>query len=391
MLAAPFPSRTGGVRRWPQAGALKHWARTKVPEPSSPPILYASRQTQKNQLKLVNANEMHLSTPEESDSSVIGRRGERTFAELYERAGLRIGKPDPDMTGKDFLVEFPFARPEGAYTLDNRPIPLSFYVQVKTVTHRTNRVRINLKAAERLARESKPTFIAVVRLDKDGNTSNVYMIHIYDSILNSIRKRLREEHARESFNIGGKFTSISVNDIIPLEPGPQAVRNFVSLHVGSSMVDYANRKGKQLEELGYGDYRYKLKMRFSALPFEQFVDGFLGLRELSAETIDHFDRRFGVNLLNRELSTGTTSTVRIQPHSTGRCTLEVIGQNTGETAKVEGDIYFAPLSMIPPKFFKFRLKTAMFDMHVTLKRFHISMDNDIGNKSYSLNDIYSAL
>jgi hypothetical protein len=66
----------------------------------------------------------------------------------------------------------------------------------------------------------------------------------------------------------------------------------------------------------------------------------------------------------------------------------VIGQNTGETAKVEGDIYFAPLSMIPPKFFKFRLKTAMFDMHVTLKRFHISMDNDIGNKSYSLNDIY---
>jgi hypothetical protein len=147
------------------------------------------------------------------------------------------------------------------------------------------------------------------------------MIHIYDSILNSIRKRLREEHARESFNIGGKFTSISVNDIIPLEPGPQAVRNFVSLHVGSSMVDYANRKGKQLEELGYGDYRYKLKMRFSALPFEQFVDGFLGLRELSAETIDHFDRRFGVNLLNRELSTGTTSTVRIQPHPTGRVPL----------------------------------------------------------------------
>ena len=113
------------------------------------------------------------------------------------------------------------------------------------------------------------------------------------------------------------------------------------MHVGRDMVDYANRKKKQLEELGYDEYRHKLKIGFSPLTFEDLVDGFLGLKELSTKTFDHFDRRFGVNLLNSELSVGTTSTIRIQPQSSGRCALKVIGKNTGETAKVEGDIFFA--------------------------------------------------
>ena len=292
------------------------------------------------------------------------------------------------MTGKDFLVEFPLAAPEGAYTLDTRPIPLSCYVQVKTITCRIHRIKVNLKAAERLVKESKPTFIAIVCLDENEEVFDIHMLHVYDSVTNSILRRLREEQVRGSSNVGSKFISFNLNSTIRLGHGRQAIKEFISLHVGSSMVDYANRKEKLLKELGYDEYRYKLKMRFSALPFEQFVDGLLGLRELPAAAIDHFDRRFGISLPNHELSIGATSTVRIQPHSTGRCTFEVIAQNTRETAKVEGDIYLPSISAIPEKFFKVRLKTAMIDMHISSQNFHVSMHNDVGDKSYTLKSIY---
>ena len=209
-------------------------------------------------------------------------------------------------------------------------------------------------------------------------------------VISSILKRLREAHASKSFNIGARFIYFNFKDAVALDCGPKAVEDFISLHVGNSMVDYANRKEKLLGELGYDEYRYKLNMRFSALPFEEFVDGFLGLRELRAEAIDHFDRRFGISLPNRKLSIGTTSTVRIQPHSTGRCTLEVIAQNTGEAAKVEGDIFLPPLSTIPPRFFKFRLKTPMFDMTISAEKFNISMYNDIIEKSYTLKNFYQS-
>ena len=40
---------------------------------------------------------------------------------------------------------------------------------------------MNLKAVEHLVLESKPTFIAIVRLDKNEDVSEVRMIHVYDS------------------------------------------------------------------------------------------------------------------------------------------------------------------------------------------------------------------
>jgi hypothetical protein len=253
----------------------------------------------------------HSSARQAIDSSVIGRRGERAFEDLCERARLRIGKPEPDMTGKDYLVEFPFEDPEGIYTLDNRPIPLSCYVQVKTVTYKTERVKIYLKAAEYLIRELKPAFIAIVRLDENENVSGIHMLHVYDYVISSILKRLREEQAKKSFNLSNKSISFPVDVIAPLDCGTQAVKNLISLKVGNNMVDYANRKKAQLDELGYNDYRYQLSMRFRAMPFEDLVDGFLGLRELPTASFEHFDRRFGINLLNKSFSNDVDSQITL--------------------------------------------------------------------------------
>jgi hypothetical protein len=69
------------------------------------------------------------------------------------------------MTGKDRHVEFPFVEPVGSLTFDTRPAPLACYVQVKTLLAKNDRFEMPLSAAERLARETKPCFVAVLRID----------------------------------------------------------------------------------------------------------------------------------------------------------------------------------------------------------------------------------
>jgi hypothetical protein len=109
----------------------------------------------------------------------LGNIGEGRFRELCELAKLTVSKPSPDMTGKDFHVEFPFLEPNGSHTLDTRPAALEFYAQVKTIVAPKTRIVLSLRVAERLARDPKPTFIAVVRLQPAQSMAAYRSIAIY--------------------------------------------------------------------------------------------------------------------------------------------------------------------------------------------------------------------
>jgi hypothetical protein len=313
------------------------------------------------------------STRQSVDQSVIGRRGERAFADLCERAGLRIAKPEPDMTGKDFLVEFPFAELGGAHTLDIRPIPLSCYVQVKTIAHSTTRIKLQLKAAERLVKESKPTFIAIVCLDENENISNIRMIHVYDTIIISILKRLRQEQAKKSLLIGNKCIYFNLNCSTPLDRRIQAVRDFISINIGNGMVEYAKLKHKQIVELGYDDLnRYKLNIQFDALSPDEFVDGLLGLRDLPTLQVEHFENRFGIALRADDHSI-LRSKVKLQPNPAARCRIALTGQSSKRLALLEGDLYFPGELALNVGVRKLLVKSALINVVVDERGLNISL------------------
>jgi hypothetical protein len=324
------------------------------------------------------------STRKAIDQSVIGRRGERAFADLCERAGLRIAKPEPDMTGKDFLVEFPLAALEGPHTLDSRPIPLSCYVQVKTIAHKTDRIKLKLKAAERLVKESKPTFIAIVCLDENENVSNVCMIHVYDSIIISILKRLREEHAKKSFLIGNKYIYFNLNLSTRLAREIQAVRDFISIHISKGMIEYANSKNKQIVELGYDLNRYKINIQFDALSPGEFVDGLLGLRDLPTLQVEHFENRFGIALRADDHSIFERSTVKIQPNPAAKCRIALNGQSSKRLALLDGDLYFPGELAMNVGVRKLLVKSALINIIVDERGLNISMPETQRKDSYEL-------
>src|SRR5580704_7974872 len=126
----------------------------------------------------------------------LGQKGEHRFREICSDAELICNPSSYDRTGWDFIVEFPFDPPEHPSTLDKRRSPISCHVQVKTIWDHTSEVRMRLSSAERLAKEPKPAFVYVLRVNKALEFVDAHLIHILDDNLGGILQRLRKEHAK---------------------------------------------------------------------------------------------------------------------------------------------------------------------------------------------------
>jgi hypothetical protein len=100
------------------------------------------------------------------NSDELGEKGESRFKEFCADAKLICNKSDRDRAGWDFIVDFPFVD-QKALSLDNRVAPSSCHIQVKTVYASTRSVRLKLNMAERLAKELKPSFVFVIKVNED--------------------------------------------------------------------------------------------------------------------------------------------------------------------------------------------------------------------------------
>ncbi|MGO4660194.1 hypothetical protein AB4Z34_36430, partial [Ensifer sp. 2YAB10] len=127
-------------------------------------------------------------------SDELGEKGESRFRELCADAKLVCNKSERDRVGWDFTVDFGFSS-QGDISLDKRLPPVSCQVQVKTITSNSRSVRVRLNMAERLAKDVKPAFIFVLRVNDKNSFIDAYLLHIYGSRLEAILKRLRKESA----------------------------------------------------------------------------------------------------------------------------------------------------------------------------------------------------
>jgi hypothetical protein len=323
-------------------------------------------------------------------SDRIGNIGEGRFRELCELAGLTVSKPSPDMTGKDFHVEFPFLEPNGSHTLDRRPAALEFYAQVKTVVSPKKRIVLSLSAAERLARDAKPTFIVVMRLpagSKHGNLPeylDIYLIHVYDDVLEAILKRLRQAHATGSTNIHKQTISFVIEEENLVEFNPLAIRDRVEAYIGKSMIEYANLKHKQIVELGYEPNRFGLNIQFDALPTGELVDGLLGLRELPTLRVEHFERRFGIYLRIDDHSIFDKSTIKIEPHPVAKCYITLIGQTSTRVVSLSGNIYYPGQIAIDVGVKKCLVKSELIDIVISERGLVINLSESRNKQAYQL-------
>jgi len=298
----------------------------------------------------------------------LGRQGERKFDDLCELADLTVSAFNLDMTGRDRHVEFPFVEPTGTVTYDTRPAPIACYVQVKTLKAPNDRFRMRLSAAERLARETKPSFVCILRMNSKREFTDLHLLHFQDDVLGAVLKRLREEHVKGTIHLNRLWINFSLSRAKQISFAPQALRAAIEAEVPDGMHAYAARKQRQLLELGYDEGRYTLNITFNAVKMSEVVDGFLGLSHLPASSFATFERRFGIDLPsepNVKEAPGTTHTFKIDPTPVDDCVLTLVNLATGEKSSIRGPLYHPDIPGLEPEFIKILIRAPLFNVSFT--------------------------
>jgi hypothetical protein len=316
------------------------------------------------------------------NSDELGKKGEARFSEICSDAKLvRNPSTDHDRTGWDFIVEFDQLPPQGNTTLDTRRSPLSSHVQVKTMWNSNDRFRMRLSAAERLAKEPKPAFVYVFKVDNDLNFVSAHLVHMLDENLAAVLKRLRREEAKGTnpSRINRKYISFQASRSgRKIVPTGDAFRRAVSELCGSDLDAYIEKKRAQLETLGFEARRFQMTTTFKVESVEGFVDGLLGLRELEVTAGQTFETRFGIKLSVKEPNF-SKSVMRIQPGKADSCIITVREAPLAAPAVFSADMIFPPVSGLPKEHVKFLVKAQLFRLLIDGNKIQFSADNETIN------------
>lgn len=270
-------------------------------------------------------------------SDELGEAGETLFANLCVRAGFTCNKSNRDRTGWDFVVEFPMAGPD-AGALDAR-LPTACAVQLKS-TASAGPVKLSLSAIERLAKDSRPAFVVVLRLTPEGEPRTGYLIHLLGPALARVLHRLRTAHAQGRFDLNKlTITFDPVRFGARFSPSPDAFTDALRRACGQDPAAYSREKQRQLDELGYEDGGLEAEALFWVESADHLSDVVLGLQPLKPDQLRAFDRRFGIRLPYAGKALDGLEELRIEPPSMGRCTVSIRGVGLSPAAVFEAEMF----------------------------------------------------
>jgi hypothetical protein len=299
------------------------------------------------------------------NSDQLGQKGEARFREICSDAGLTCNQSTYDRTGWDFIVEFPFQLPDLQSTLDKRYAPISCHVQVKTMWESNDEFRMRLSSAERLAKETKPAFVYVLKVNEQLEFVSAHLVHMLDENLAAVLRRLRQEQAKGVHSIERvnkktiSFRASRSGQV--LYPTGQALRKALGSLCGPDLNSYIEKKRDQLANLGFDASRFQGKTTFLIRSDEKFVDALLGLKEIELTEFEVFERRFGIAL--QTSNTGPAKgTMHIQPNRADQCTIIIREEGLRSPAVFEGDIFLPSMVGLPREERKFLVKSSLFQI-----------------------------
>jgi hypothetical protein len=170
--------------------------------------------------------------------AVLGDIGESLFQLLCAQASLVCNKSTRDVTGWDFLVEFPMAKPSSALPLDQRPTTACLVQLKSTAGGGIARTSLRLSAVERLAKDARPAVIVVLLLRADGAGITGYVIHLLGQQLAHVLMRLRRAHARKALDINNASITFEYRKTgIQFEPTPAGLRDALAVATSPGRSD----------------------------------------------------------------------------------------------------------------------------------------------------------
>lgn len=312
----------------------------------------------------------------------LGEKGESRFKEICADAQLICNKSDRDLAGWDFIVEFPLEN-EAVGAIDKRRKPISCHIQVKTLRESSNRFEMRLSSAEYLAKESKPSFIYIFKVNDQLQFVESFLIHLLDDSLAVILKRLRKEGASSTrVKINKKNISIPVNkNSVRLEPTGEELRKALIQACGSDLGAYISKKNNQLENMGFEGRPYEMKGTFHLGDVEEIVDAFLGIKkDIRISNLQTFETRFGIKLPDKTL--GETAIANISPSPADHCSISIRRSILDLPVVFEGEIFVPAIPNLPKDKFKALVKSSFFtfEFKPNRKKTQITSNVDLSAK-----------
>lgn len=271
------------------------------------------------------------------DIDALGEKGEQRFGEICADAGLICNKARRDHAGWDFVVNF---REPGAGRLDVRQGAPSCYVQVKTILDGTRAAKLKLNMAERLAKEPKPSFVLVLKVDASKAFTGAYLIHVVGNRLGAILKRLRAEELKNpDAELHEKHIYFAPGEAERIGLTGDALRAALLRHIGNDIATYIHEKQRALMQLGYAERPFQVTTKFQGMTEGELADLFLGLRSSAHNTLVKVsETRFDITISEPE----TLGSVEVQPNPTDSCRVTYLENSTSSPVGFRGDLLSAP-------------------------------------------------
>ena len=300
----------------------------------------------------------------------IGSMGESRFRELCGKSGIAAnGSYKKDLYGWDFIVELPFER-DKQFSVDQQSPAIECKVQVKSTINKKKSVQVKLSTLHRLVTYTSPVFFAFFKYDKRKNLENVYFLHLDETLMAKILKKVREHDVegqagqlnkiRMTINYNDSHWLGSIDDI--------CLKATIESYIPKGLTSYIQWKSSLLDNLGYKRRKYGMTVNVTSESGdvrENLVDLFLGLREeVAVSGIQGFSNRFGIKIPASLLSYDGSmkmSLPNLKPSTQG--SLFFKSDEYSFPVKFDANIYFPDKHIINDfSQIKVRLSTDYFEM-----------------------------
>lgn len=228
----------------------------------------------------------------------LGTAGENQLRIWAAEVGAVVNKAHVDRTGWDFLVEWESLTPPTPR--DRRPGHYQALIQVKATGSTRGRRSVSLENWLRLCTTSLPVFFLIIEFD-GLEPRRAFLRHVWEAEIKTTLRRVRETESSGE-DLTGKTKSLTWGDSHSIKRSGESLFRELSDHVGESLSEYAQRKAKLLQEVGYeeGFQQALVSIQVPDGHSESDVDSLMAdlhlgvISELETTGVEIWDVRFGI-------------------------------------------------------------------------------------------------
>ncbi|AXF18779.1 hypothetical protein CUJ87_30880 (plasmid) [Paraburkholderia caledonica] len=196
-----------------------------------------------------------------------------------------------------------------------------------------------------------------MKVDREKQFTDAYLVHVAGNRLEAILKRLRAEQKEDPDGaLHKKHISFTPSVQERIELTGRSLKGALERHIGKELPIYIERKQTALRRLGFGPAPFQVVTTFDGVSESDLLDAFLGFRNDIPETrVQVSETRFDITISEPE----TVATVRFEPHSSDSCLITYRATPLAVPVSVRGDVIRAPRI---GKLFKMRIRSKLVDV-----------------------------